>query len=93
MSRVSPGQTWRSQKRANDHYFVHGLARPGHPRPACRDAVKAWMPGIADKFTQSAQNRLLWPGMTNLGSALVDGQSILLQALASTNPKIRRLRD
>ncbi|HMH96532.1 MAG TPA: hypothetical protein VK577_08150, partial [Bradyrhizobium sp.] len=22
------------------------------------------MPGIADKFTQSAQNRLLWPGMT-----------------------------
>jgi hypothetical protein len=23
-----------------------------------------WMPGIADKFTQSAQNRLLWPGMT-----------------------------
>jgi hypothetical protein len=23
------------------------------------------MPGIADKFTQSAQGRLLWPGMTN----------------------------
>jgi hypothetical protein len=23
------------------------------------------MPGIADKFTQSAQDRLLWPGMTN----------------------------
>jgi hypothetical protein len=22
------------------------------------------MPGIADKFTQSAQGRLLWPGMT-----------------------------
>jgi hypothetical protein len=22
------------------------------------------MPGIADKFTQSAQSRLLWPGMT-----------------------------
>jgi hypothetical protein len=26
---------------------------------------KTWMPGIADKFTQSAQGRLLWPGMTN----------------------------
>jgi hypothetical protein len=25
---------------------------------------KTWMPGIADKFTQSAQGRLLWPGMT-----------------------------
>jgi hypothetical protein len=24
------------------------------------------MPGIADKFTQSAQGRLLWPGMTDL---------------------------
>jgi hypothetical protein len=24
------------------------------------------MPGIADKFTQSAQRRLLWPGMTIL---------------------------
>jgi hypothetical protein len=23
------------------------------------------MPGIADKCTQSAQGRLLWPGMTN----------------------------
>jgi hypothetical protein len=27
-------------------------------------AIKTWMPGIADKFTQSAQGRLLWPGMT-----------------------------
>ena len=27
---------------------------------------KTWMPGIADKFTPSAQARLLWPGMTNL---------------------------
>src|SRR5258705_2853362 len=26
---------------------------------------KTWMPGIADKFTQSAQGRLLWPGMTS----------------------------
>jgi hypothetical protein len=24
------------------------------------------MPGIADKFTQSAQGRLRWPGMTSL---------------------------
>jgi hypothetical protein len=24
------------------------------------------MPGIADKFTQSAQGRLLWPGMTTI---------------------------
>jgi hypothetical protein len=28
------------------------------------DDSKTWMPGIADKFTQSAQGRLLWPGMT-----------------------------
>jgi hypothetical protein len=27
--------------------------------------TKTWMPGIADKFTQSAQGRLLRPGMTN----------------------------
>jgi hypothetical protein len=25
---------------------------------------KTWMPGIADKFTPSAQGRLLWPRMT-----------------------------
>jgi hypothetical protein len=30
------------------------------------------MPGIADKFTQSAQGRLLWPGMT------ADFQKIML---------------
>ena len=28
------------------------------------------MPGIADKFTQSAQSRLLWPGMTKEGTDL-----------------------
>jgi hypothetical protein len=28
---------------------------PGHPRLPCREFVKTWMPGIADKFTQSAQ--------------------------------------
>ena len=27
--------------------------------------IRTWMPGIADKFTQSAQGGLLWPGMTN----------------------------
>ena len=27
-------------------------------------AVKTWMPDIADKFAQSAQSRLPWPGMT-----------------------------
>src|SRR5216683_844951 len=35
---------------------------------------KTWMPGIADKFTQSAQGRLLWPGMTkeeSLGIAIM----------------------
>jgi hypothetical protein len=28
-------------------------------------ARKTWMPGTADKFTQSAQGRLLRPGMTS----------------------------
>jgi hypothetical protein len=41
------------------------LARPGHPRLSCLNAAKTWMPGIADKFTQSAKSRLLWPGMKN----------------------------
>jgi hypothetical protein len=27
--------------------------------------ARTWMPAIADKFTQSAQSRLLWPGMTS----------------------------
>jgi hypothetical protein len=30
------------------------------------------MPGIADKFTQSAQGRLLRPGMTTLGRGISD---------------------
>jgi hypothetical protein len=30
--------------------------RPGHPRLSCLSAAKTWMPGIADKFTQSAQD-------------------------------------
>ncbi len=28
-------------------------------------AKKTWMPGNADKFTQSAHGRQLWPGMTS----------------------------
>ncbi len=32
---------------------------------------KTWMPGIADKFTQSAQDRLLWPGMTSVVKDLI----------------------
>src|SRR5216684_4593930 len=35
------------------------------------------MPGIADKFTQSARGRLLWPGMTKLG-VVDDALSALL---------------
>src|SRR5713226_10472964 len=40
---------------------------PGSSRPSTSlvlRAVKTWMPGIADKFTRSAQGRPLWPGMT-----------------------------
>ena len=33
-------------------------------------ASKTWMPGIADKFTQSAQSRLLWPGMTEKSTSM-----------------------
>jgi hypothetical protein len=29
------------------------------------------MPGIADKFTQCAQNRLLWPGITSVVKDLI----------------------
>ena len=35
-----------------------------------RSASKTWMPGIADKFTQSAQSRLLWPGMTEKSTSM-----------------------
>ena|SRR5882724_10368993 len=42
--------------------------RPGHPRLPYLSASKTWMPGIADKFTQSAQGRLLWPGMTSFAT-------------------------
>jgi hypothetical protein len=33
------------------------------------NAAKTWMPGIADKFTQTEQGRLLWPAMTSLSRA------------------------
>src|SRR5260370_38221702 len=33
------------------------------------DAVMTGMPGIADKFTQSAQSRRLWPGIANFDEA------------------------
>jgi hypothetical protein len=29
--------------------------------------ARTWMPGIADKFTRSAQGGPLWPGMTSYG--------------------------
>jgi hypothetical protein len=38
---------------------------PGHPRLSYLSEAKTWMPGIADKLTQSAQGRLLRPGMTS----------------------------
>ena len=42
--------------------------RPGHPRLPYLSAAETWMPGIADKFTQSAQGRLLRPGMTSFAT-------------------------
>jgi hypothetical protein len=56
----------------NDSFSVMAGLRPGHPRLSCLNAAKTWMPGIADKFTQSAQGRLLWPGMTSFGDGLND---------------------
>ena len=41
----------------------------------CLSAAKTWMPGIADKFTQSAQGRLLWPGMTRKLEARLGSRS------------------
>src|SRR3981189_417340 len=66
------------QQFENDSFFVmaghsrpkDGVASarlcPGHPRLSCGFGLKTWMPGIADRFTQSAQDRLLWPGMTTV---------------------------
>src|SRR6267378_3137366 len=54
----------------SNHEAEHVMAglRPGHPRLPHLSAAKTWMPGIADKFTQSAQGRLLWPGMTSFAT-------------------------
>jgi hypothetical protein len=43
---------------------------PGHPRLMLPRKKKTRMPGTADKFTQSAQSRLLRPGMTVAQSAI-----------------------
>ena len=50
------------------------------------------MPGIADKFTQSAQGRLLWPGMTliDLYALLIERQPADLTGAAAT-VAVRRL--
>src|SRR6266851_9113099 len=53
------------EKSAERFKLRHGRARPGHPRLAAYKEQKTWMPGIADKFTQSAQGRPLRPGMTS----------------------------
>src|SRR5712671_2083766 len=42
---------------------------------------KTWMPGIADKFTQSAQGRLLWPGMTEEADRV--NESLTIQLLVA----------
>src|SRR5712664_382338 len=40
--------------------------RPGHPRLPYLSAAKTWMPGIADKFTQSAQRQTAMAGHDEL---------------------------
>src|SRR5712664_766755 len=60
--------------------------RPGHPRLSCSIGPKTWMPGIADKFTQSAQGRLLWPGMTSFATETDFIGCFLSQALRSRRP-------
>src|ERR1700716_3380711 len=42
------------------------LAFPGHPRLIFLLAPKTWMPGIADKFTQSAQMQTATAGHDDL---------------------------
>ena len=65
LTEKQPAFSGSFQSRRNVSLFRHGRACPGHPRLSCGFVVKTWMPGIADKFTQSAQGRLLWPGMTS----------------------------
>src|ERR1700730_16915561 len=58
--------SWRDPRPGADELAEprHGRARPGQPRLSTAASKETWMPGIADKFTQSAKSRLLWPGMT-----------------------------
>src|ERR1700730_6315362 len=58
--------SWRDPRPGADELAEprHGQARPGQPRLSAAASKETWMPGIADKFTQSAKSRLLWPGMT-----------------------------
>src|SRR5882672_9861008 len=44
--------------------------RPGHRRFSCSTAAKTWMPGIADKFTQSAQRQTATAGHDELRDKL-----------------------
>src|SRR5882724_11025521 len=59
--------SWPGHSRPKDGVASARLC-PGHPRLPDLSAAKTWMPGIADKFTQSAQGRLLWPGMTSFAT-------------------------
>src|SRR6267378_3156964 len=45
------------------------------------------MPGIADKFTQSAQSRLLWPGMTWKGSVPLPERQYVQPELRPYDPE------
>jgi hypothetical protein len=54
--------TGRGMRREIDSFVMAGLVLAIHVFHSY--AVETRMPGIADKFTQSAQGRLLWPGMT-----------------------------
>src|SRR5712692_9899198 len=82
---------------SNNLKAVRFSVRAGHSRPKdgvasarlspaihvflAAPVFKTWMPGIADKFTQSAQGRLLWPGMTTLvASGLMQPDRILEHA-------------
>src|SRR6266849_11036093 len=56
--------SWPGHSRPKDGVASARLC-PGHPRLPYLSAAKTWMPGIADKFTQSAQGSLLRPGMTS----------------------------
>src|SRR5258705_2412970 len=43
---------------------------------------RTWMPGIAGKFTRSAQSRLLWPGMPK---GATDSSTVLSPASVKTS--------